>query len=207
MALTKEQIKTLKDQLGEQIQHLPEDKKAEAQKQIDKMSDEAIETLLQQQQSQQQSQKIFRSIVSGEIPSRKIDENPHAIAVLSVKSISKGHTIIIPKKPVTDEKKLLKSTLTLAKKTAKKISSKLPTKDVQIQPEFLFGEVILHVIPIYDTPLNVNSPRKDASDEELSELEKTLKTIKKPKVIKISSVFKSWIVAKIIQIKATTYKK
>ena len=43
MPLTKEQIKALKDQLSQQIEHLPEDKRKEAQKQINEMADETIE--------------------------------------------------------------------------------------------------------------------------------------------------------------------
>jgi len=186
MTLTQEQIKTLKEQLSRQIQHLPEDKKAEAQKQIDEMSDEAIETMLKQQQATQQSQQIFRSIISGEIPSHTIDQNKEAIAVLSIKSISKGHTIIIPKKPITDAKQFPTQAFTLAKKIAKKISSKLKTSGCEIQTEFSFGEIILNVIPIYDKALNLNSPRQDASEEELVELEKKLKVVKKPKIIRLT---------------------
>jgi len=121
MPLTPEQIKTLKAQLSEQIQHLSSDKKAEAQKQIDSMSSEALESMLKQQTSQSQtSQQIFRSIISGEIPSKKLDENKEAIAVLSTKSISKGHTIIIPKTPIKDAKELSTSVFNLAKKNLKK---------------------------------------------------------------------------------------
>ena len=61
MALTPEEISDLKKQLAEQIQHLPEAQRAEAQKQIDNMSPEALESMLQQQQAQQGPQKpIFR---------------------------------------------------------------------------------------------------------------------------------------------------
>ena len=56
------------------------------------MSSEALEVMLKQQQTQAQQQPIFRSIISGEIPSKKIDENKYAIAALDVKPISKGQT-------------------------------------------------------------------------------------------------------------------
>ena len=186
MTLTPEQIKALKEQLSQQIQHLPHDKKAEAQKQIDAMSPHALETMLKQQQATQQNQQIFRSIISGEIPSHIVDQNKEAIAVLSIKSISKGHTIIIPKKPITDAKQLPTQAFTLAKKIAKKISSKLKASGCEIQTEFVFGEITLHVIPIYEKALNINSPRQDVSEEELSELEKKLKVVKKPKTIRLT---------------------
>jgi len=186
MSLTEEQIKTLKAQLSEQIQHLSPDKKAEAQKQIDSMPPEALESMLKQQTSQSQtSQQIFRSIISGEIPSKKLDENKEAIAVLSTKSISKGHTIIIPKKPVKDAKELSTSVFNLAKKIAKRISSKLHSTNVQIQTEFTFGEIIIHVIPIYDKPLGIDSPRHDAKDEDLQDLYNKLKKTEKIETIKL----------------------
>jgi diadenosine tetraphosphate (Ap4A) HIT family hydrolase len=175
MALTPAQIKELKTQLSQQIQNLPKDKRAEAQKRIEEMSDEAIEEMLKQQQTQTQ-QPIFRSIVSGEIPSKTIGQNASALAVLSTKSISPGHTIIIPKSPVTDIEKIPKLVFALAKKIAKKIQNKLKAQNCDIQSESAFGEIILHVIPIYNEPLNLNS-----------ELEKKLKVTQKKPVIKIST--------------------
>lgn len=68
--LSAEEIQELKDQLSEQIQHLPSDKKAAAQAQIDNMSSEALEAMLNQQSSKK-PQEILRSIVNGEIPSKK----------------------------------------------------------------------------------------------------------------------------------------
>ena len=188
MPLSKEQVAELKKQLKEQVQQLPADKKAEAIKQIDNMSDEAIETLLLQQQeaSQGSSQPIFRAIVSGEIPSRKLDENKQAIAVLSVKPISKGHTIIIPKTPITNQKDIPTQAFTLAKKIAKKIFSKLKSKGCEIQNQIMFGEIIINVIPIYDKPLDMSKPPKDADEKELDGLYQKLRVIKKPKTIKLN---------------------
>ncbi len=190
MPLTKEQIAELKRQLSEQIQHLPEEQREAAQQQIDSMSDEAIETMLLEQQARQSSAspnttEIYRAIVSGQIPSKKLDENQNAIAVLDIKPISRGHTIIIPKTPVTDSKALPAQAFSLAKKIAKKISSKLKSKSCEIQTQFAFGEAIINVIPIYDKPLSINSPRMEAKPEDLEELHALLKTIKKAKVIKI----------------------
>lgn len=193
MTLTPEQVKEIKKQINEQIKHLPKDQQELWKKQIDSMSDDELEQFVAQQMQASQSsssdtqakgQSIFRSIVSGEIPSKKLDENSQAMAVLSVKSISKGHTIIIPKKSATSPKDLPTQAFTLAKKIAKKISSKLKANSCEIQTEFAFGEIVLHVIPVYDKPLNINSPRTDASEEELEQLEKLLKVVKKPKVIR-----------------------
>ena len=85
MALTEEQIIELKKQLSEQIKNLPEDQKKQAQDQIDSMTSDALESMLKQQQEKQQ---IFRQIVEGKIPSKKIAENEDALAILDIKPIS-----------------------------------------------------------------------------------------------------------------------
>ncbi len=183
MPLTSEQIQQLKNQLREQIKNLPEDQRRTAEKQIEEMSAEALEEMLNQQKSAQKP--IFRAVIAGEIPSKKIDENKSAIAVLDIKPISKGHIIIIPKKEVKSGKDLPAQAFTLAKKLAKKITEKLKAKSVEIQTEFKFGEIIINLIPIYDKPLNINSQKNEASEQELSELESILKIKQKQKTIKL----------------------
>ncbi len=108
MALTQEQIKQLKEQLKAQVSNLPADKKTEAFQQIDSMSSEAIETMLKQQQARQsgKGKSPYRMIISGELSSIKIGENLDAIAVLDINPISKGHTLIIPKKLVKTSKQI-----------------------------------------------------------------------------------------------------
>ncbi len=185
MPLTQEQARALKEQLLSQIQNLPEPQKSEAESQINSLSLEALELMLKQQGGQQQPQEIFRLIVSGEIPSSKIDENKEAIAVLEINPISKGHTIIIPKKAAKSSKELPTQAFTLAKKISKKLISTLKAKSSEIQTETKLGEAIINVIPIYDKPLNLNSPRTKASKDELESLESKLKVKKKLKIEKI----------------------
>ncbi|MEM4259161.1 MAG: HIT domain-containing protein [Candidatus Pacearchaeota archaeon] len=188
MALTPEQVKSLKEQLLSQIQNLPEDKKAEATKQINSLSPQALEIMLRQQKEKSaKDEGIFRLIVKGEIPSAKIDENASAIAVLEINPISKGHMIIIPKNPVKSAKEMPTRAFTLAKKLSKKIISKLKAKSTEIQTETKLGEMIINIIPIYGEPLTIESPRKKASKEELEALEKLLKVRKKPKIEKIKT--------------------
>ena len=55
------------------------------------------------------NQSPFRLIVSGEIPSYKIDENKDALAVLEINPVSKGHVILIPKKNVFESEKIPQS--------------------------------------------------------------------------------------------------
>ena len=122
MPLTPEQIQNLKAQLSEQIQHLPEDQKAEAQKQIDSLSPEALEAMLKQQKSKSSREKsIFRLIIEKQIPSYQIDENSQAIAVLEINPISQGHVIIIPRLAARNSRELPTQAFSLAKKISKRI--------------------------------------------------------------------------------------
>jgi diadenosine tetraphosphate (Ap4A) HIT family hydrolase len=180
--LTPDQIEDLKDQLSEQIQHLPADQRATAQKQIDNMSPEALETMLKQQQNAKSDKSIIRMIVEGEVPSKKVDENKAAIAVLDIKPISKGHLLIIPKQKIILTSAIPQQALTLARKLSKHIIKKLKAKNTEIQTENKFGEQVINVIPVYETPVGLYSKRHDASEKELAEIESILKVKKRKSV-------------------------
>tara|TARA_Y100000310_G_scaffold325041_1_gene387874 strand:- start:2011 stop:2625 length:615 start_codon:yes stop_codon:yes gene_type:complete len=187
MPLTPEQVSQLKEQLKSQVQNLEPEQKAEAETQIAQMSPEALETMLQQQQSQQSS--IFRQIVNKEIDSVQVGENPEAIAVLDINPISKGHTMIIPKTAVQTPDKIPKSAFDLAQDISKKIISNLKAKSTKTETQVQFGEAIIHIIPIYDKDLSLESQRSKASPQDLQEIKTSLETIvisKKPEKIKIT---------------------
>lgn len=203
MSLTKEQIDSLKHQLREQVKSLPEDKKHQALKQIEEMSDEAIESLLNQERakSADNQKSIFRMILDGEIESVKVAENTHAVAVLDINPISKGHALIIPKKETKEIPDLPSQAFTLAKSLSKILISKLKAKSSEIQTEKKFGEAIIHVIPIYDTPLTLNSPRQKSSLEELDKISALIKIVKKEKLPVIKPKKKSPEDSKVIKLK------
>ncbi len=188
MTLTQEQIKELKFQLSQQIQNLPADKKSAAQQQIDSLSPEALEYMLKEQTSSGKSkQSIFRLIISGEIPSTKIEENSSALAVLDINPISKGHTIVIPKKLSATSKEISPEAFILAQAIAERIEKKLNASSVEIQTEKKFGEYIIHIIPSYEEPLTLHSERKESSPEELEKIAEKIRPEKKP-VIKVEKV-------------------
>lgn len=45
---------------------------------------------------------IFCRIVAGEIPSRRVYEDEHAIAFLDLEPFKKGHTLVVPRRHVAD---------------------------------------------------------------------------------------------------------
>ncbi len=185
MPLTQSQIQELKTQLKSQIQNLPAEQKAEAIKQIEQMSPEALETMLQQQS---QTPEIFRQIINKQIPVIVAGENPKALAVLDNKPISKGHIVIIPKTQAKTSKEITKPVYDLAESLSKKLTENLKAKSVRVETETKFNESVVNLIPIYDKPLTLQSPRSEAPPEQLKEIKKSLEVIKiekKPGVIKV----------------------
>ncbi|MBS3071816.1 HIT domain-containing protein [Candidatus Pacearchaeota archaeon] len=175
MALTQQEIDDYKDQLRQQIEHLPPDKKAEAEKQIDAMPPEQLEILLKQQQ---EMPPVYRKIIAKEIPAVIIGENAEALAVLDNKPISRGHVVIIPKVAVKIPQEIPKTAFVLAEELTKKIVSSLGAKSAKAHTETKFGEVVLNLIPIYDKDLDISSPRQESNAEELNKVKSSFDVIK-----------------------------
>ncbi len=177
MALSDEQIANIKNQLKTQVSNLPQDKKAEAESQIESLSTEAIEQLIAEQQSSQGNQKtIFRMIVDKEVESVYLDESPSAVSVLDINPISKGHILIIPKMAISEPAQIIPGVYDLAKKLSDKIMKTLKPKSVKLHTEKRFGEAYINLIPIYDKDLDISSPRSQISKEELQSIKNTINT-------------------------------
>ena len=187
--LTDEQITDLKAQLKQQVQHLPADKKAAAHAQIDALSPDALEEMLEEQKSRPQASKgdnkgIFRRVVDGDVPSVLVASNAKAQAYMDIAPVSRGHLIILPKKAVDDAKKLPTGAFTLAKKLAAKMISKLKATSTEIQTENKFNEAYINVIPVYHSPVNINSQRAKVSMDELEEIAKLIRSKPRKKIVK-----------------------
>ena len=180
------QSQQIREQLIKQIDStFPADKKEVAIQEINKMDDSRLEEFLIKnnlikaqetlQNQQTQPKCIFCAILSGQIPSFKLDENKKAVAILEINPISKGHAMAIPKEHVTTSGKLPSQTFTLAKKLSKKIKSKLKPKEVKIISSNLMGHEFLNILPIYGEE-TLDSERIPAKPEELEKLKKLLET-------------------------------
>ncbi len=192
MHISKEEIESFRKQIILNVEtNFPEERKTAAIEKIKSMNDSEfieflknnglIESEKEGNEDEGNNSTPFRMIIEGKIPSYKIQENKEAIAVLEINPISEGHTIIIPKKPITDSKKITKEVNSLANKVAKTIKNKLKPKEVLISPASVLGEIILNILPVY-TNETINSNKKQASQEKLEELKKILET--KPKLKK-----------------------
>jgi histidine triad (HIT) family protein len=66
---------------------------------------------------------IFCEIIKGNIPSKKIYEDNDTLAILDISQITKGHTLILPKKHYDNMLTIDEKDLQNVIKTAKKVTS------------------------------------------------------------------------------------
>lgn len=182
MAFTLEELEKIKKQIIEQIEKVPNENNQLIIEKIKSLNESELESFLNQNnikymegeltQTENTNEKteekpIFELIISGKIPSFKIAENQKAIAILEINPLSKGHTIIIPKKNTSTEK-IPKSALTLAQKIGKKLKLKLKAEDIKIETFSFQNYPAINIIPIY----------KDKQLKKYKEEESELKKLK-----------------------------
>lgn len=193
MVLSESQVVEVKKQLMEQIKSFPDDKRIEAEGQINSMDAAQLEEFLKANNlvkgDGEQGQCPFCSIVAGAIPSTKIGENDSAIAILEINPISKGHSLIIPKDHIESPDKLPAALQDLVKEASEKLKNTFKPKDIIVKSVNLFGHEIVNLLPVYSNE-TMESPKSEATPEDLSklkaELNKSIPVIeeKKPEEIK-----------------------
>lgn len=96
---------------------------------------------------------IFTRIINGEIPCYKIAEDEHYFAFLDINPLTKGHTLVVPKKE-TDyifdlDDTTLGGMLVFAKKVARAIDKAIPCKRVGVAVLGLeVPHAHIHLVPI-----------------------------------------------------------
>ena len=96
---------------------------------------------------------IFSRIIAGEIPCYKVAEDDRHFAFLDINPLTKGHTLVVPKREVDyifdlddDE---LQQMIVFAKRIARKIKSKIECKKVAMVVLGLeVAHAHIHLIPI-----------------------------------------------------------
>ncbi|MDO8517639.1 MAG: HIT domain-containing protein [Nanoarchaeota archaeon] len=192
--MNQEQIDSIKDNLLSQLENFPEDQRFEIKDKILAMSNEEFEEFLKQNEllsegaegnegQDGKKQCLFCLITEGKIKSYKIAENSENIAILDINPLSKGHSLVIPKKHVK-LKDLPESSFELAEKVVENLKEKFSPKTFKINKNEVLEHGVVEVIPIYGD----EKERKKASDEELAKLqkiilEKTEKPVKKEEKI------------------------
>ncbi|MBK5196351.1 MAG: HIT family protein [Proteiniphilum sp.] len=119
---------------------------------------------------------IFSSIIAGEIPSYRIAENDSFYAFLDINPMTKGHTLVVPKKE-TDylfdlDDTLLADMMVFAKKVAKAIETAVPCKRVGVMVIGLeVPHAHIHLIPVKkEGDMSLSNQRLSLSKEEFEEI-------------------------------------
>lgn len=123
---------------------------------------------------------IFSKIASGDIPSWKIAEDNQFYAFLDINPISKGHTLVIPKKQ-TDyifdlESEEFSSLFAFAQKVAIAIKEVIPCKRVGIA---VLGMEVphahIHLIPLNnESDLDFKKEKLKLSSSEMEQISKSI---------------------------------
>ena len=103
---------------------------------------------------------IFCQIVSGQIPSSKVYEDEEVLAFLDITQVTKGHTLVIPKKPYRNmlemDAEAASSLFARVPKIAKQLQEKLGASGVNIinNNEEAAGQTVfhthVHLLPRFD---------------------------------------------------------
>lgn len=119
---------------------------------------------------------IFSRIIAGEIPSYKIAEDNHFYAFLDINPLTKGHTLIVPKKEVDylfdlDDETLSAMTL-FAKRVAVHIKERIACKRVAMVVLGLeIPHAHIHLIPIdKENDVDFHREKLKLTPDEFSEI-------------------------------------
>ncbi len=123
---------------------------------------------------------IFSKIANGELPAYKIAEDNNFLAFLDISPISKGHTLVIPKKEVDDifdlDDNLFAGLHLFAKKVAVGLRKAIPCKKVGV---LVLGLEVphahIHLVPMQTEADVMNFSKKlHLSEEEFEEIRKNI---------------------------------
>ncbi len=118
---------------------------------------------------------IFTKIVKGEIPSHRIAETEAYLAFLDIQPLTKGHTLVIPKREVDYlfdlEDEELAGLMTFAKRVARAIETEIPCERIGVSVIGLeVPHTHVHLIPINSIgDMTFTRQKLSPSQEELAE--------------------------------------
>ena len=175
MPLTEEQAEKIKEHLLKQLANIPEDRRDQVKEQLESMTTSQVEEFVEQNKlNHLNNQCIFCSIVEGENPSFKVAEDEENIAILEINPLSKGHTLIVPKK---HSENLPASSQEFAKKVAERLKERFKPKEISANAIKIMEHPLIEVIPLYGN----ETERKPASEIELKEVQNQItKSIAEP---------------------------
>lgn len=124
---------------------------------------------------------IFSKIAAGEIPSYKCAENDKFYAFLDINPLTKGHTLVIPRREVdyffdmNDDE--LVEMIVFAKKVAIAIKKAFPCRKVGMAVLGLeVAHAHIHLVPMQsEGDMNFANPKLKLTEEEFEEIAKKIR--------------------------------
>jgi histidine triad (HIT) family protein len=119
---------------------------------------------------------LFSRIISGEIPCYKIAEDKDYFAFLDINPLTKGHTLVVPKKEedylFDIEDASLAGMMVFAKRIALALGKAVPCKRVGVAVLGLeIPHAHIHLIPIHNLgDINFGKPKLKLSPEEFKDI-------------------------------------
>ena len=125
---------------------------------------------------------VFCKIVNGDIPSAKVYEDEDVLAILDLSQVTYGHTLVMPKKHVSDliecDQETYLKVMSVVQKLAQQITEKCKANGCNILSNIheAAGQTVMHmhihIIPRYDTndalEINFNESKKQDLSEVLN---------------------------------------
>ena len=120
---------------------------------------------------------IFSRIIAGEIPCYKVAEDENYFAFLDINPMSKGHTLVVPRKTENDylfnlDDETYNGLTLFARKVAKAIEKSVDCKRIGVAVMGLeVPHTHIHLIPINkEGDMNIGNPKLKLAPEEMAQI-------------------------------------
>jgi histidine triad (HIT) family protein len=123
---------------------------------------------------------IFTRIINGEIPCYKVAEDEHCFAFLDINPLSKGHTLVVPKKEVDYlfdlDQENYQHLMAFSQQVARAIDQAVPCLRVGVAVIGLeVPHAHIHLIPLHSGTINFSDPKLKLEKEELEKIAETIR--------------------------------
>ncbi len=118
---------------------------------------------------------IFTRIINGEISCYKVAEDEHCFAFLDISPLSKGHTLVVPRKEVDYlfdlDQETYQQLMAFSQRVAKAIGQAVPCLRVGVAVIGLeVPHAHIHLIPLHSGSINFSDPKLKLEKDEFEEI-------------------------------------
>lgn len=127
---------------------------------------------------------VFCKIIEGVIPSSKVYEDDDVLAILDLSQVTYGHTLVMPKKHVSDllecDLQTYLKVMTVVKQLAAQITEKCHANGCNILSNIheAAGQTVMHmhihIIPRYDEHDAIQIEFNESKKQDLAEVQNTI---------------------------------